>query len=262
MPDKPKNKFSAINLPEIPESLNTAVENLTNYPTQNMGKTLGDIWFLVFGGITQAANKRKLKYEADLQKYSAELAASIDSIPEDKLIEPSIQTSAQALENSKYCITSDILRSMFVKLISGTMHKDLEPHIHPSFPEILKQLSEYDAEILKLLKIQNQIPIAMLSLKNKTGTFSPLVVDFCIIDSEKFTSYDTSISIASLRRAGLIETSYTKHLIDQDSYRSFFQSQLYSQTEFMCKAMGGSIYLQKGVCSLTYLGNEFISACV
>lgn len=87
---------SLINLPDLPDSIDNAVKNLTDKPTQGVGQTLADVWYLVFGGITQAADKRRMKYAHDLELYKQELSQKIASIPEENLIEPSIQTTAPA----------------------------------------------------------------------------------------------------------------------------------------------------------------------
>lgn len=52
---------SLIKFPELPDSIDNAVKNLTDKPTQGIGQTFSDLWFLVFGGITQAADKRRMK---------------------------------------------------------------------------------------------------------------------------------------------------------------------------------------------------------
>ena len=58
---------SFINLPDLPASIDNAVKNLTDKPTQGIGQTLADVWYLVFGGITHAADKRRMKYAHDLK---------------------------------------------------------------------------------------------------------------------------------------------------------------------------------------------------
>ena len=128
---------SFINLPDLPASVDNAVKNLTDKPTQGIGQTFADAWYLVFGGITQAADKRRMKYAHDLELYKQELSRAISSIPEEKRIEPNIQTTAQALENSKYCIESEELRKMFVNLISNSMDNRYIQNVHPSFAEII-----------------------------------------------------------------------------------------------------------------------------
>lgn len=52
------NNFSVLNA-DFPESVDNALKNLTDLPSKNVGQTLSDCWFLVFGGISQLAEKRK-----------------------------------------------------------------------------------------------------------------------------------------------------------------------------------------------------------
>lgn len=142
-----EDKKSLIDL--VPDSVDNAVKNITDKPTQNMGTTLADIWYLVFGGISQAAEKRKLKYSYALQEFEKELKEKISKIPEDKLIEPDIQIIAPALESSKYCIEKENLRKMYANLIVASMNSDTCDHVHPIFSSIISQMSSYDGKILE-----------------------------------------------------------------------------------------------------------------
>lgn len=141
-----EDKKSLIDL--VPNSVDNAVENITDKPTQNMGTTLADIWYLVFGGISQAAEKRKLKYSYALQEFEKELQEKFSNIPEDKKVEPDIQVVAPALEASKYCVEKEELRHMFSNLIISSLNSDNIKIIRPSFTNTLKQLSSYDAKFL------------------------------------------------------------------------------------------------------------------
>ena len=155
-----------IDLPELPDSIDNAVKNLTDKPTQGIGQTLSDVWYLVFGGISQAADKRRMKYAHNLELYKQELSQVISSIPEENLIEPNIQITAQALENSKYCIESEELRKLFVNLISKSMDSHYVSNVHPSFAEIIKQMSPIDARILKTLHPKYNFPVVDYVLEN------------------------------------------------------------------------------------------------
>lgn len=142
-----EDKKSLIDL--VPDSVDNAVKNITDKPTQNMGTTFADIWYLVFGGISQAAEKRKLKYSYALQEFEKELKEKISEIPEDKLVEPDIQIIAKALEEAKYCIDKEELRKMFSNLISSSLNIDSSNYVHPNFINILKSLSSNDAKLIK-----------------------------------------------------------------------------------------------------------------
>lgn len=148
-----KNK-SLINA-EIPKSIDNLITNLTDQPTKNIGSTLADIWFLVFGGIGQLAEKRKLRYAVELEKYNEELNKKLDEIPSEKKVEPDTQVIAPALEASKYCVEKEVLRSMFVNLITSSMNSDKTKKVHPIFTDIISKLSVTDAFLFKVIANSN-----------------------------------------------------------------------------------------------------------
>lgn len=148
-----EDKKSLIDL--VPDSIDNAVKNITDKPTQNIGTTLADIWYLVFGGISQAAEKRKLKYSFALQQFENELKENISKIPENKMSEPDIQIIAPALESAKFCVEKERLRKMFVKLITSSLNEDLYDYVHPLFNEIISHMSVFDAMIFDIIYHQN-----------------------------------------------------------------------------------------------------------
>lgn len=266
MADETTNKIALVNLPDMPDSVDNALTNLTDQPSQNIGQTLGDIWYLVFGGITQAANKKRLKYSADLEKYQKELNESINKIPADKQIEPSIQVTAQALENSKYCVSSESLRDMFVKLITGTMNKDLEPLVHPSFPEMIKQMDENDAHLLMELKRKSHyVPIAEFQeVFTQNDSNISHFTNAYISDIFNISLTDCSCSLSSLERMGLISISYDNHLVNDSLYKPFYNTSVYQSLtkEISNYNRNSKISLKKGLCSITPLGKRFMLVCV
>lgn len=132
----------------LAEPIANSAKNITDKPTQNMGTTFADIWYLVFGSISQAAEKRKLKYSYALQEFEKELKGKIAKIPEDKLIEPDIQIIAPTLDSARYCIEKEVLRKLFSNLISSSMNIDTAEKAHPIFADIIKHLSVNDAKLL------------------------------------------------------------------------------------------------------------------
>ena len=175
-----EDKKSLIDL--VPESIDNAVKNITDKPTQNIGTTLADIWYLVFGGISQAADKKKLKYSYALQKMEAELKEDISKIPKSKLIDPDIQIVAQALEAAKYCVEKEELRHMFVKLISNSLNKDFSNKVHPIYVKIINCLTPFDAKVLTMIKQQN-----LTSYLNETSKtrflFDDIVTSICVLEN-------------------------------------------------------------------------------
>lgn len=246
---------------ELPDAVTNIVENATEELSTNIGKTFGDIWFFVFGGISQAADKRRAKYAHDLTVYKQKLSASIAKIPEDKQTEPSLQITAQALENSKYCVSEKELCDMFVSLISNSMNKDYINDIHPSFAEIIKQMSVLDAKIINLLKPKALpgLPICKYGVKIPGTVTQTPIPEHIFLETDDGDIHARSISLCSLARFGLISISYTQWLTDQNLYNKFSIFPLY---EDLKKMWPGEPTISKGMILLTPLGRSFINLCI
>lgn len=244
----------------IPESIDNAAKNLTDPVTKGIGGTLGDIWTLVFGGISQAAAKKKIRYAYALKQYEEQLKRSIDAIPAEKKVEPNIQVTAQALEASKYCVSSEVLRDMFVKLVSGTMNSDIEPSIHPSFPEILKQMDEKDAKLLIILKSSPALPIMSLGINSKNGGYQPIYKNL-LLPYNGLSTIETTISASALERAGLVELSTATAFTNPVPYRPFESLKEYDEVKNKSLLLSSSMHIEKGICQLTNLGKQFTHIC-
>ena len=265
MSDDTINKSALVNLPEMPKSVDNALQNLTDSPTKNIGQTFSDIWYLVFGSISHVANKKRIKYAADLEQYQTQLNQAINLIPEEKRIDPDIQTTAQALENSKYCISSDILRKMFVNLISGSMNSDMQSFVHPSFPEILKQLSNDDALLLKNIfqAKQSHFPVAKIGVRTDGNGYNVFYDNVFILDSLDFSPAKCSLSLSSLQRACLISIDYSRWMSSDREYDILKQTPEYlNMVEFSASLGQSSPYFGKGLIQLTPLGRSFCSICI
>lgn len=250
-----------LDIPPLPDSVDNAVYNLTDKPTDSVGKAFGDIFYLVFHHFTQEADRKRLEDQYDIEQYENELKQKYSQIPPENLIPPSIQKTAQALDNSKYCITSDILRSMFVDLIAGTMNKTVEPYIHPSFSEALKQMSENDAKFIRIFKSPiKQLPMANIQLMLPTGDYQIFATDVSL-PYENMSSHDCSISASSLQRFGLLRITYTEFSTG-DVYDEFKHLQIYDSANQIAQASGNTVNLEKGLCRITPFGQQFLQACV
>lgn len=167
----------------LAEPISNAAKNVTDKPTQNIGTTLADIWYLVFGGISQAAEKRKLKYSYALQEFENELKEKISKIPENKQMEPDMQIVAPALDSAKYCIEKQELRTLFSNLISSSMNADYSKNVHPSFTNIIRQLSTTDAKLLKIFfKCINNYKSGYTTIKLKLN-YSEMILSLSTLES-------------------------------------------------------------------------------
>lgn len=251
---------------EIPPSVDNAVSNLTNKPTSSIGSGIADIVDLVFGPVSYQKQKQQIKYAAKLDQFKSELNEKINSIPKENIKEPDFQTAALALDASKYCLESDELRNMFANLISSTMDTRLCSQAHPSFAEIIKQMSPLDAQNLALFK--DDLPVAEYRVYEPSeedindlhlGSYNVIKTNVFL---ENKSIYDLDLqatSISSLSRLGLIEISYEHFLTNDILYKPYETDTFlteYNSTH--CK----QIDITKGRARKTPLGESFIEVCL
>lgn len=246
----------------IPESVDNAITNMTDKPTKNIGTTFGDLWYLVFGGISFKADKKRIKYQLELEKFEKECREEIDKIPVNKRVVPDTQTAAMALEAAKYCVENETIRKMFAKLISATMNRDTEDLSHPSFPNILKQMDSLEAEIIEKFAPNKEFPICEYRAYHPSGDFNKLNVhifleDICLTDYK--TIEKRAIAIASLARLGLLDVDYSHRVENNSLYEPFYQTKLLA--EYRKIYTSKKLKLKKGIVLLTPLGKQFLAVC-
>ena len=255
-----ENTINTVLNAELPPSIDNAVQNLTDKPTKNIGDTFGDIWYLIFGGISFCAEKKRIKYAHSLEEFKKELDNSVSSIPPEKQIEPSFQVTAQALENSKYCVEEKELRDMFTSLISHSMNSDFSQDIHPSFAEIIKQMSALDAAVIRTFvnSPTTGLPLCRYELR-ESGGYSTLLENVYLRYPIANLSA-CSLSISSLVRLGLLKTSYEDYLLDESLYTPF-QEHIWFKMLHQ-KFPDKKVSFQNGLVALTPLGRSFVRVCI
>ena len=258
-----EDKKSLIDL--VPGSVDNAVKNITDKPTQNIGTTFADIWYLVFGGISQAAEKRKLKYSYALQEFENELKEKISKISIKQLIEPDMQVIAPALEASKYCILHKELRELFSNLISSSLDANCCRFVHPSFSDIIKQMTPLDARNIAIFSKKSYHPICNYRIHYKDSSFDDYYKNIFLSNTTELDLIVQSVSISSLERLGLVEINFNEHA-KAYKYEHFEKTNLYTelQSDILKYNIPRAIRVEtiKGIVELTPYGNLFIKSCV
>ena len=91
-----------------------------------------------------------------------------EKIPEEKLTEPEPYVAIPAVQQLSYCYDSEELREMYANLLVSSMNIDTKQAVHPSFVDIIKQLSPMDAKVLEAMKQeQSAIPVVTVRLNFK-----------------------------------------------------------------------------------------------
>lgn len=226
------------------------------------GKALDDIMTIVgFDKLNEVAEKKRAKREIVVQNYKESIAQNIVSIPEENIQEPPLAIVGPALEASKFYIEEDSLRKMFAKVIGLSMDDRFNDKIHPSFVEIIKQLSPHDAQVLQTIKsidlyVGSPYPAMQMVIESDSGT--KIVFPLIVLFKGDIPFDKNAISINNLERLGILKIDMGRWSADDSKYNSYHENYVIQQVLNVHPEMS----LKKGSFSLSDFGKNFIDLCV
>lgn len=147
------------------------------------------------------------------------LAEKLKDTPIENIITPPSYVAVPALQAISYCMDDDELRNMFAELIAHAMDSETVDNVHPTYVEIIKQMSPYDAVVFKELLKQIIIPCIGIKYVCKESRVSYPICDIVVFeDLKKFPVVPTQICLENLERLHLIEINRKAKLNNQKQY--------------------------------------------
>ena len=154
----------------------------------------------------------------------------VKQIPEDKLVEPEPYVAIPAIQQISYCQNSEELRDLYANLLTSSMNTDKKWQVHPSFVDIIKQLTPDEAKIIKSIPNfkNNFMPAIDVTLKDKNVSGSGhqiFITNFATVglniieNKENICSY-----IDNLIRLKILEIPPTYHLTNESLYKPLEES--------------------------------------
>ncbi|USK48887.1 DUF4393 domain-containing protein [Bacillus sp. CMF12] len=242
----------------------TFLENALSEPAKEIGHSLANIFHIIFSPINYPVEKFRIKQAANLKKYEEDIQTELSKVAEEKLIEPKLSIVGPALEASKFYIDENELRKMFAKIIASSMDSDKESSVHPSFVEVIKQMSTLDAQNLKLIYGKSALPIARFRLVHSNSSSSAVLYDLVFLSNEDQDNLDlNAASLTNLNRLGLININYDRPLFDKSFYEVFSEYPIFkSLIEQISIKEDQDLKIEKGYVDITPLGRQFSSICL
>lgn len=160
--------------------------------------------------------------EYNLAEIEKILQEKLKNVNPENIVSPEPHIAVPALQYISYCMDNKELREMYANLLANSMNKVVKDGVHPSFVEIIKQLSPDEAKILKGIKNYAgvTIPIITLRYENSKGEGFDIVSNFS--DIGEITNCEQPFEIEkylnNLKRLGLIENYFLSALTDKKLY--------------------------------------------
>ena len=251
-------------------------------------QTVEDWWYVNFGHTSsEKAEMMRVKQSLNVEAYRDSLLEEISKVNPENLKEPELKILGPALEASKYYIEDEELRILFAKLIAASMDKSKEKIVHPSYVEIIKQLTPLDAENVFFINMgeDKNKPLASILIKYSIGGFDYFASDLFLSNIKNSDQTILRPSLNNLERLGLINITYDTYMLKEglydrfeelqefkeasefidrknNEYSSFKNNWSYSQEERDKIPTLTGPELKKGLVKLTPFGINFCATCL
>lgn len=161
-----------------------------------LGLKAGELTTLLFGKLL---DRVKAKAERVLNE---ELPKRLEKIPEEKRVPPDPRIALPAVRAMTEAVEDDEIREMFLSLLESAMHNDRKASIHPSFVELIKEMTKDDAVVLKFFKENGDNVRCDVRLR-ADQQFVILAFGYSIEVGLTHEQYELSLS--NLARLGIVE---------------------------------------------------------
>lgn len=194
------------------------------------------------------------------QRFAKDLQEETKSIPPEELRQPKSSFAGPAVQALSFCVDEDELRTLYVKLLASAMDgRQNAPH--PSFVEVLRQLSAAEAGLISNPNFWFQQPLARLSVKrDDAGTASFMVANhLCPIEFNgiELRADHVATLVDNLSRLGLFEYMYDSYFADERNYEWIQTSQTFRN---LSAEWGSKLRIEKGILRSTAFGRSFATA--
>lgn len=202
-----------------------------------------------------------------LETYlSTKVAEKLSETPSSEIIEPKLHVAGPALEALRYTGYEEELSELYANLLAASMDARTAFKAHPSFVEIIKQITPDEARLLKYFSVTELLPLITVlnQSEDDEGGFTEALVNFSVFgrDASCEHPYLTPSYIDNLDRLGVIEVR-NKSYVAEEAYEELenhpsvveIKEQISNQDKYKAE-------IDKKVIEITHLGEQFIDACV
>ena len=190
------------------------------------------------------------------------LAYKLEHLDPEKVVSPEPYVAVPALQAISYSMNNDELRNLYANLLAKSMNSDTKDSVHPSFVEIIKQLSPLDARVFNHICNNDYNPLVNLGRVNKINNGG--IIDVRNITLMNYASIpELSLSIDNLVRLKLIDIPNTAGYVDNSIYIPFYSLDIYDQHCKFCDSIDDCILVvDKKSILITEIGTTFHKVCL
>jgi len=194
------------------------------------------------------------------------ISEKLQNVPLENIVTPPTHIAGPALESLRYTGAIEELKELYANLIASSMDSSTTERVHPSFVEIIKQLSADEAILLKAFISKNQEPIITIrSNENAKDVGYDEFRHFSLLGEEMNCSNHKQIPnhLDNLSRLGIIEIPAQYQLSDEEFYKPLEEHPFVLKIKEKILEEDRRIpKIKRKTVILTGLGELFVDTCV
>lgn len=224
----------------------------------------------------KAAQWFRIGEEYFANDFATDFGERLDGIPEENLTEPKPNIAVPAMQALGYSLDEPELKNMYLNLLATATDNRVSDQAHPSFVEVIRQLTGEEARILNMiLERHTELPIARMIVNIPSGGY--LTVAQHVIDLRDLSSGTPALNpsvpvwIDNWIRLGLVSVDYMQHLVAPSRYEWVEQRPEYEsarkqaeawQSDSSASPESGQFAADytKGLLAVTHFGKRFATA--
>lgn len=204
-----------------------------------------------------------LKREYNIKMVTLELEKQLKNVPPEKIVEPEPYVAVPVLPAILYSYDSNELRSMYAHLLAKAMHVDYKNEVHPSFVEIIKQLSPLDCLVFKEIVSNTIATFGVFDASiDKISEFEEHLIYYAASLNSCDEVKQIRISLDNLSRLKLIDKTDNLNGSFEGDYVGFFSSEFVDFSSELNGDSNDEFYYDQRVFRLTDFGRSFSEICV
>ena len=230
---------------------------------QNVGIALGAVLGLgvtLLWPIMWANARAKIALESNLDAYRERLK----DIPLEQVSVAPPEVAMPILDKLSY-VTNEELKALYIELLAKASIKNLNSQAHPSFVNIINNLSPDEAKLIQIIIPEDSIPFIKIRMNFHNGGIdleNPVIIlpNLSLTFPENLGAY-----ISNLVGVGLLEVDDARYFVDEGWYAphmEYFESRkpIYDLMYHDTEKANSPYEAIKGMIKVTKLGHMFSKA--
>ncbi len=195
------------------------------------------------------------------------VAEKLSETPTKEIIEPKPHVAGPAIEALRFTGYEESLRDLYANLLAASMDARTAFMAHPSFVEIIKQLTPDEARLLEYFSTVDSLPVIDINSGYEDGSmgFNVVAVNMSLFgrDANCEHAHLTPSYIDNLSRLGLVIIPPDRSYAGDDAYEELENYPSVIEIKRQIDSEEGRVSkIERNFVRITELGEQFINACV